>query len=159
MELYLKQKVFAFGDKYKFRDKDQNIIFYGKKPALSITKKYLMDKDNNELFMIKRKLISILPKYTIFKDGEQVMTIKKKFAFRPKFNIEDKDGVEYTIQGNLLAWDFQIYGNEKYIGSISKKIFSIGDHYVLDIADDFDPSLFCAIALIIDNCLHNENKK
>jgi hypothetical protein len=33
MKLYLKQRVLAIGDKYKFTDSNGNLVFKGKKPA------------------------------------------------------------------------------------------------------------------------------
>ena len=157
MELFLKQKLISIGDKYKFMDKSEKVVFEGKKSPLSLTKIFLNDPSGKELFMVKKKLIRILPKYWIMKDGQELVTIQGKFSIRPKFEVSDVEGNSYAITGDFLSFDFNISKNGKFVGSIKKKLFSFGDAYYLNIDDDFDPALFCAFALVIDNCQHNEN--
>jgi uncharacterized protein YxjI len=159
MNLYLKQKLFAIGDKYEFTDESQKIVFLAKKPALSLTKMYLNDANGKELYLIQKQLIALLPKYTVLKDGKEVLFVKKKFSLKPSFDITDGQGNAYKIQGDFFAFDFSMSMNDKYIGSVKKKLFSFGDAYELSIDDSFDPALFCCFALVIDNCLHNENKE
>lgn len=159
MNLYLKQKLFSIGDKYKFTDLEQKVIYEAKKSVLSLTKIYMYDATGKELFLIKKKLIAFMPKYTVFNDGKEVLFIKRKFGIRPKFEMVDAGGAIYLLQGDFLAHDFNISRDGKYIGSIKKKYFSFGDAYELNIDDNYEPALFCSIALAIDNCIHNENKQ
>lgn len=156
MNLYLKQKIFSIGDKYKFTDSEQKLVYQAKKPAMSLTKIYMDDAEGKEILLIKRKLLAFLPQYTVLKDGKEILYVKKKFSIKPKFDITDNEGSSYSIQGNFIAYDFSLLKNDKLVGSIKKKIFSFGDAYELFIDDSFNPELFCSIALIIDNCIHNE---
>lgn len=159
MHIYLKQKVFAIGDKYNFTDESQQVLFQGKKPAFSLLRMYLNDPEGKELYFVKRKLLSFMPCYRIMKNEEVLYTIKQKFGFRNNFVITDNEGNELRIQGSFYAYDFTLFLADKFIGAINKKIFSFGDAYDLNIADDFDPALFCTIAMVIDNCLHNGGNK
>lgn len=160
MKLYLKQRVFAIGDKYKFTDSKGNLVYKGKKPALSITRMYLYDINGDEVCYIKRRLISLMPKYKVFKNRELKLFVRKKLRFgRPRFVVQDGNQNEYMIKGSWLAWDFTIYMGDQYIGSIHKKFMHLGDTYELDVADNYDPALFCAMTLIIDNSLHNNRNK
>jgi len=160
MKLYLKQKVFVFGDKYKFTDSQGNLIFRGKKPLFSITRMYLEDAYGAEQCYIKRRLISLMPKYKVFKDKEQMLFVKKILRFgRPKFMVQDANRRNFEIRGSWLAWDFSVFFKGEYIGSIHKKFLTIGDTYELDIADSYDPALFCSLALIIDNSMHGSHNK
>ncbi|HHU43921.1 MAG: LURP-one-related family protein [Bacillota bacterium] len=156
MNIYLRQRVFSISDRYKFTDYNQKLLFQGKKPALSITRMYLNDAAGRELFYIKKKLFRILPRYTIFQRGKPIMNIKGKFAIRPQFEITDPRGNEYFLKGNIIAYDFELFRNNAFIGSVRKRFLSFGDAYELAISDNFDPALFCAIAMVIDNCLHNK---
>ncbi len=159
MNIYLKQKVFAIGDKYDFTDYNQKLLYQGKKPALSITKMYLYDAEGKEIYYIKKKLFSFLSKYTVYKDGKKVLQVNKKFSFSPKYVITDSNNNEYSLQGNIIAYDFELKCNDRFVGSVRKEYFSFGDAYELTISDDYDPALFCSIALIIDNCNHNKVHK
>jgi len=159
MNLYLKQKLFSIGDKYNFTDADQKTVFSAKKPALSLTKIYLNDASDKELYVIQKKLFAFLPKYTVFdSEGKEVLSVKKKFSIKPTFEVSDSEGNAYKIQGDYMAFDFTLTKNDKFLGSVRKKIFSFGDAYELSVDDNENPALFCCFALIIDNCMHNENK-
>ncbi len=158
MKLYLKQKVFAIGDKYKFKNAAGEVVFEGKKGALSLTKMELTDDKGEELCRIKRKLIALFPEYKIYKEEQEVIKIKKKFSLiRPKFVLTDAEGFEYKMDGNWYEMSFQLEFKDAFVGSIRKKFIAIGDSYELNISDDFPADVFCCIALVIDNCLHNGN--
>lgn len=159
MNLYLKQKLFAIGDKYKFTDIDQKVVYLGKKHVLSLTKIHMNDASGKEVYLIKKKLFQILGKYTVLKDNKPVLYVKRRFGVRPKFDVTDSEGNTYNIQGDFLAHDFVLTRNDQFLGSLRKKYFSFGDAYELCVDDAYDPALFCCFALIIDNCIHNENKR
>ncbi len=159
MKIYLKQKVFAIGDKYDFTDADQKLLFQAKRPAMSLSKLYLTDPDGNERCQIHKKLFSFIPQYAVVQGGTPVMTVKKRLSFRPKYDITDNQGHAYTLEGDFGAYQFQLSYDGKPFGSVRKKLFSFGDAYELDVADGYDPALFCAIAVIIDQCLHNQKNR
>lgn len=160
MKLYLKQRILVLGDKYRFTDSEGNMVFKGKKPFLSITRMYLYDSLGQEQCYIKRRLISLMPKYKVYKDKEEVLFVRKKLKFgRPKFIVQDGNKNEFKIRGSWMAWDFTVYCKNELIGSVHKKFLAIGDTYELDISNSYDPSLFCALALILDNSMHNRSNK
>lgn len=160
MNIYLKQKLFAIGDKYDFTDINQKIIYQAKKPALSLTKIFMNDPNGQELFLIKKKLFKFLSEYNVYKGDKLMLTVKKRFSMKPKYDIMDGEGKNYNLTGNFIGFNFQLVYEDKYIGSVNKKYFSFGDAYELSVDDDYDPALFCCIALIIDNCIHsNKNKR
>ncbi|MGI6702336.1 MAG: LURP-one-related/scramblase family protein [Christensenellales bacterium] len=159
MNLYLRQKIFAIGDKYNFTDIDGKIVYKAKKPVTSLTKIYLNDASGKELYLIKKKLFKIFAKYKVFKDGNEVLNIKRKFAIKPKFEVTDSEGNLYTVQGDFLAHDYVLTKNDKFIGAFRKKYIALGDSYELSVDDDYDPALFCCFALIIDNCLFEKRNR
>lgn len=159
MKIYLKQKVFAIGDKYDFTDADQRLMFQAKRPAMSLTKLYLTDPDGRERYQIHKKLFSFMPRYTVLAGGTPVLTLKKRFSLRPKYDVTDAQGNACQLEGDFGAYQFQLSYAGKTFGSVRKKMFSFGDAYELDVAEGYDPALFCAIAVIIDQCLHNQKNQ
>jgi uncharacterized protein YxjI len=53
--------------------------------------------------------------------------------------------------------DYVISRNCQVIGEIHKKWLSWGDTYLLLIYNPADAPFFTALAIAVDNCLHNEN--
>lgn len=158
MKLYIKQKVFSLKDKYNICDEMGNAVFLVGGQLFSFGAKFsLCDTNGNELYFIKQKVITLMPEYNIFKNEQQYARIKKQLTFlKPKINVESEFG-SYQIEGNAWAYNFQIYANGQYIGSVNKKLLSWGDSYELDIVNEDDPAFFCCLVIAIDNCLHNEN--
>lgn len=77
-----------------------------------------------------------------------MMTIKKQFTFLKARYTIDAAGIE--VQGNWWDMDFEVYQNRTLIGSVSKKWFTWGDSYELEIADEEMESLMVALVLSID---------
>ncbi|KAN0026504.1 hypothetical protein ACTFIV_007491 [Dictyostelium citrinum] len=160
-KLYIKQKVFSIGEKYNVYDEFKNKKFYCEGSIFSWGSKIKMfNKDTNELmFVIRQKVkFSLYKKYKIFDGHNNLLAIvKQKSLFRPKLEIVLNENEQYTCKGDLFSYNFQILDNGLLIGSVSKKILSWGDTYMLDISDNFEPSFFVAIVITIDDCVHREN--
>ena len=76
------------------------------------------------------------------------MTIKKEFSFlKARYTI---DAAGITVQGNWWDMDFEVYQNNKVIGAVSKKWFTWGDSYQLQILDDSMEPLLVALVVAID---------
>ena len=84
---------------------------------------------------------------------------QKVFAIGDKYDFTDAQGNACALEGDFGAYQFQLSYSGKTFGSVRKKLFSFGDAYELDVADGYDPALFCAIAVIIDQCLHNQKNR
>ncbi len=156
MKLLLKQKVFAFRDKFDIKDEEGNIKYFAKGKFFSIGKRlHIFDKENNEIIFIKQRIFSFLPKFYIMQQENLIAEIVKKFTFfKPKFVV---NGLNWEINGNFLAHDYKIYEEERLIASINKKWFSWGDCYEIDIIDEKDELLVLAISLVIDCVLFRYN--
>jgi uncharacterized protein YxjI len=95
-----------------------------------------------------------LPEYTIYTSGQPIATAKKEFTlFKPRFNIWSAYG-DYTIEGNFLGMDFSIFKSGKQVAQVSKRWFSFGDTYGVDITDDEDYAFILALVIVIDQALH-----
>ncbi len=160
---YLKQKVFAFRDRYKVYDEQQQITYYceGKLFSFSRQMDFYKTEGKEHLYTIKRKLFSFMPKYRLLGvNGEETATVQKKFAFmKHKFHIESTLG-ELEMEGNMWGHDFEVKQGETTLLEVHKKWLSWGDTYEITIHDESKTELLIALMLMIDDCLHdNQNNR
>lgn len=160
IRLYIKQKVFSIGDSYNVVNESGQPIFTVQSEVFTFGAKiHLYDMTGYELFFIEQKLFKFLPEYHIYAGDNNCAIVKKEFAFfTPKLNITSQFG-DYTFEGNFLAMDFAILNNGNLVGELHKKWLSFGDAYELTIYDENNAPFFCALAIAIDHCLHNENRR
>jgi len=159
-KLYIRQKVFSIGDKYSVTNEMGQPVFFVESEIFTFGAKiHLYDVIGNELYFIQQKLFRFLPEYHIYNGGILAAIVKKEFTFfSPRLNISSQFG-DYTLEGNLFAMDFAILKDGVLIGELHKKWLSWGDSYELIIHDDNLAAFFCALAITIDHCLHNESKR
>lgn len=156
MKLYIKQKVFSWGAKFRIYDEYENDRYSVEGEVFTLGKKlHLYALDRKELAYIHQKLWSFLPKYFINRDGEDIAQVIKEFTFfRQKYTVE---GLGWTVEGNFWAHEYQIRSESGVIAAISKHWFAWGDTYEIDIADGVDEVLALSVVLIIDAVLDSQN--
>lgn len=156
-KLYIKQKVFSFGDKYNIFNEAGQPVFTVQGEVFTFGAKiHLYDATGAEIFFIQQKLFRFLPEYHIYSGNTLRAIIKKQFSFfTPKLNIQSEFG-DYTFVGNLFGMDFSILLDGITVGELHKVWLSWGDSYELSISNDNDIPLFCALSIAIDHCIHNE---
>ena len=149
MKLYIKQKVFTWGDKFTVKDINGNDRYYVEGEIFSWGKKlHVYDMNGNEAAFIQQKVFSFLPRYFVYVGDEQVAEIVKEFSFLfPRYSIE---GLGWDIEGRFMAHDYEITQNGRPIVTISKEWMTWGDSYELDIADPKDEIVALAVVLTID---------
>lgn len=156
MELYMKQKVFSWKDKFHIFDEMQNERFYAESEVFTIGKKlHLYNTNGDELCFINQKVLSFLPRYFINRNGESVAEVVKKFTFfKPKYEI---NGLGWTVHGDFFSHEYVIESDAGIIATISKKWLSWGDTYEIDINNSNDEIMAVAVVLIIDAILESES--
>ena len=149
MKLYIKQKVFSWGDKFRIYDENQNDRYYVEGEVFSFGKKlHLYNHSGAEEAFIHQKVLSFLPKYYISRNNIDVAQVIKEFTIlRQEYTVK---GLGWTVNGNFLAHDYEITSDGRTIASISKRWFSWGDTYEIDISDDADEVMAICVVLIID---------
>ena len=149
MKLYIKQKVFTWGDKFTVKDINGNDRYYVEGEVFSWGKKlHVYDMNGNEAAFIQQKVFSFLPRYFVYVGDEQVAEIVKEFSFLfPRYSIE---GLGWDIEGRFMAHDYEITQNGRPIVTISKEWMTWGDSYELDIADSKNEIVALAVVLTID---------
>ena len=149
MKLYIKEKVFSWGDKFTVKDEYGNDKYFVQGEVFSWGKKlHVYDSVDREVAFIKQEVWSILPRFYVFCGDEQIAEIKKEFTFLfPKYSIQ---GLGWEIEGKLMAHDYEIIKNGKSIVTISKEWMTWGDSYELNIANPEDEIVALAVVLTID---------
>ena len=156
MKLYIKEKVFTWGDQFTVKDEYGNDKYIVEGEVLTWGKKlHVYDMDGNEVAFIKQEVWSFLPTYYVFCGDRQVAEIRKEFSFLfPRYSIE---GLGWDIEGHFMAHDYEITKNGRPIVSISKEWMTWGDSYELDITDPADEIVALAVVLTIDCVVEAQN--
>lgn len=158
MKLYIKQRVFAIGDKYNIYNEEEQLVYCVRSQLISFgAKLFLMDEQEREQYFIKQRITFFLKEYEIYKENRLCACIEQKLSFlKSKLTIKSTYG-DFEVHGNLWGMDYEIQKDGVYFGAVHKALLSWGDSYELDIPEETDPAFFVAIVIAIDNCLHNEN--
>lgn len=148
-QLYIKQKVFSLSGKFSVRDEQENEVYMVEGSFMRIPKTFsIMDSAENEVALITKKTFSFLPTFFVEVSGQGAVTIKKEFSFlKARYSIEAA-GME--VRGNWWDMNFEVYQNGELIGTVSKKWFTWGDSYELQIANDETEPLLVALVVAID---------
>ena len=149
MKLYIKEKVFSWGDKFTVKDAYGEDKYIVEGEVFTFGKKlHVYDRSGREVAFIKQEVWSFLPRYYVFCGDRQIAEIKKEFTFLfPRYTI---DGLGWEIDGSFMAHDYQITKRGRKIVTISKEWMTWGDSYELDIADPADELVALAVVIAID---------
>lgn len=152
MNLYIKQKLFSWGDKFSIYDEQGNERYYVCGEVFTLGKKLrIFDPFGNELAYIEQKLVTLLPKYNIWRSGAFVTEVVKEFSFfHPRYTAPQ---IGWEIDGDFLDHDYCVCGNGRPIADVSKQWFTLGDAYELRISPDADEVNVLAVVLVIDACI------
>ena len=155
MKLYIREKVFSWGDKFTVKDQYGNDKYMVQGEVFSFGKKlHVYDMTGREVAFIKQELWSFLPKFYVFCNGNKVAEIKKEFTFLfPRYTIA---GLGWEINGGIMEHNYDIMKAGTSIVSIRKEWMTWGDTYELDIANPADELVALAVVLTID-CVNEAN--
>ena len=157
MRFIVRQKVFSFGDNFTIKDEtgNEHFIVRGKVFALS-DKLRIYNMQGQELFILSKSCFGFCPSIPYTNQDNLWQLLKTVYVFKPRFNIWSAYG-DFTIEGNFLGMDFSIYNNGKHVAQVSKRWFSWGDTYGVDIADDENYGFLLALVIVIDQVIHDNN--
>ena len=149
MNLYIKQKVFSFKDKFTVKDEYGQDKYMVEGEFFSLGKKlHIYDMAGNEVAFIQQKLFSFMPRYFVFVGDKQIAEIIKKFSlFTPKYEVA---GLNWQVTGNFMAHDYEVTDNGRPVVMIHKEWMTWGDCYALSVADGANEIVALATVLAID---------
>ena len=155
MKLNIKQKVFSFNEKFSILDENGNEKYYVEGEIISLGKKlHLYSLQEEEIAYIHQKVLALLPHYFISVEGKDEIEVEKKISLTPKFVVDD---LGWEVEGDFLAHEYDIKKGEDIIANVSKKWFSWGDSYEIDVKNDADVIMALSVILVIDADLSNQD--
>jgi uncharacterized protein YxjI len=156
MKLYIKQKVFSWGDRFLIKDEEGGDRYSAQGEILSWGRKlHLFDGNGQEVAFIRQKLLTWLSRYFIEIDN-QTYTLVKEFTFlHQRFHLDE---LPWVIEGNFSAHEYMISQGEEIIMSMSKHWLTWGDSYELDIPNPEHELLCLCIALGIDCMVADQSR-
>jgi uncharacterized protein YxjI len=149
----MRQKVFSWRDRFAIADENGNPRYAAQGEILSLGKRLrVYDGRGAEAAFIRQKVLSWLPRYFVEIGGQTVCVIVKELSFfRPKYRIE---GLPWRLEGNFWAHDYWMSDTAgQTVMRLSKKWFSWGDSYELDISEPQHELMCLCIALAVDCAL------
>ena len=149
MNLYIRQKVFSWKDRFAVCDANQNPVYYVEGEFFSLGKKlHIYDTSGQEVCYIEQELFRFLPTYQIQIPGRMRVTITQRFTFfSQRFTV---DGVDWEIEGDFLAHDYQMNAPYGPAAVLTKEWFTWGDTYQLTVYQPQDAILALAVVLAVD---------
>ena len=149
MKLYIREKVFSWGDKFTVKDALGNDKYIVEGEIFSWGKKlHVYDMAGREAAFIKQEVFSWMPRFHVFCGDRHVAEIRREFSlFFPRYSI---DGLGWEINGSFMAHDYDITRGGCTIVRIRKEWMTWGDTYELDILDSADELVALAVVLTID---------
>ena len=156
MDLYMKQKVFSWGDKFSIYDEAGNEVYYVEGEVFSFGKKLrLYDMAGNELAYIEQKVLSWLPKYYIKVNGETIAEVVKEFTFfKQEYTV---NGLGWKVHGDFFDHTYDISESDTLVAGVEKEWFTWGDAYRIRIAPSKDTVAALSVVLVVDACIEAEN--
>ena len=156
MKLYIREKVFSWGDKFTVKDAYGNDKYFVEGEIFSWGKKlHVYDVHHREVAFIRQELFTFLPRFTVSVNGQDIAQVKKEFSFLfPRYTIE---GLGWVIDGSFWEHDYQITRNGYPIVTIQKEWMTWGDSYTLEIANPADEIVALAVVLTIDCVKEQQN--
>ncbi|MBQ6367096.1 MAG: LURP-one-related family protein [Erysipelotrichaceae bacterium] len=155
MKLYLKQKLFSWGDKFHLYDENGDVSYTVEGEVFTLAKKlHVLDVLQNEAAYIHQEFWSFLPRFYITKpDGEEYEVVKEFTFLHPCYTVS---GLNWTVEGDFWAHDYEVIENGRTVVDVSKAWFSWGDAYEIDIDDSVDEITALCVVLVIDAVLAAE---
>ena len=153
MELYLKQKVFSWGDKFTVYDRSGTDRYFVQGEVFSLGKKlHVYDTTGTEQVLIRQKPFSFLPRYFVSRGGRvQAEIVKQITFFHQEYFV---NGPGWTVNGDFWAHEYIINRADGLaIATVSREWMTFGDAYAIRISPDVDELLVLSVVLVIDACI------
>lgn len=160
MRYAIRQHLLSLGDDFTIRDEAGAARYVVRGRAFAIGDKLsFQDMQGSELLFIRQKVLSFVPTYWIERDGATLATVTKElFTFvRSRFEVDVPGPDDYHVEGDFLEHEYAVSRPSRgVVARISKRFFSIRDHYGVDIVPGEDDLLLLATVIVIDQVCHEK---
>ena len=150
MKLYVNEKLFSLHRKFYIKDENDNDVYEISSQVISIgAKTTINDMQGNKVAYIEQEILHLTPHYNVYINDALAFKITKKFKLF-KNDYELSNG--YRVDGKVMMFNFDIFDeNNNQIGCVTRKFFTIGDKYEIDIFDETKKDVVLAIIVAITN--------
>ena len=155
MRLYVDEKLFSIHNKFYVKDDNGKSIYEISSKVISLgDKTSITDMDGNKIVYIEEELLHLTPNYNVYIGDEFAFKITKKFQlFKNDYSLSNG----YRVEGNFMMLNFVIYDdNNIQIGSIKRKLISLGDKYEINIDDVSKKEIILGIIVAITNDVNRD---
>lgn len=157
----LRQRLISLGDDFVIEDEQGNRVYNVDNKLLRIRDTFVItNMAGEEAATIQDRILALRETVDVLRGGETIAVIRKAWftPFRDKFTIDIKGGDDLVAQGNLLDHEYDIRRGGDVIAHVSKRWFTFRDTYGITVEDGEDDSLILAIAVAIDEMVHDDVK-
>lgn len=162
MRYVMRQKILSWGDDFTIKSADGGAAYRVDGKVLSFGDKLrILDAGTgDEVARIDQRMLTIGQKYDISVRGQLVATVKKKrfTLIRERFIVDVPGPDDLEATGSFLDHEYTFERAGRTVASVSKRYFSFVDTYGIDVAEGEDDVLILAAAVVIDLCLHDDDK-
>ena len=154
----IKQRVFSFGEKFDIYDEQGNVKYFVKSELFSFGHQlHVFDMQDNEIGSVHQVLFSFPKQFEIVMNGSTKGYITKQFTFF--YQKYDVDFNGWSVEGDFLDWNYDVYSHGRPIIKINKEWLAWGDTYTIDFEKPEDELMGLMLVIAIDaaNCDHNNN--
>jgi len=159
MRYVMKQKLFSWGSDFTIKnDADEDMFFVDGKAFSFGDQLSFQDMSGNELAYIRQKMLSWGKTYEVYMAGGLYAVIKKKMSFlSSKFTVDVPGPKDFDVKGNFPRFEYSFLRGGRQVAEVSKKWFSWGDTYGVEIADGEDDVVILASTVVIDMVCHDND--
>jgi uncharacterized protein YxjI len=155
----LRQHLFSWGDDYTIKDEAGRDVYFVDGKVFTIGQKLsFQDMTGRELAFIRQKLFSWGTTYSIEREGELVAVVSKHLftLFLCKFTVDVPGPDDLEATGSLFDYEYTFKRGPRTVATVSKRWFSFGDSYGVDIAPGEDDVVILAATVVIDQACHGD---
>jgi uncharacterized protein YxjI len=119
------------------------------------------DMRGNELAQIRQKLFAWGKTYEVYRGGVLAAVVRKELFtfFKCRFTVDVPGPDDLEANGDFLDHEYEFTRGDRTVASVSKRWFSFRDTYGIEVADDEDPVLVLASAVVVDMACHAGRKQ
>jgi uncharacterized protein YxjI len=162
MRYVMKQKLLSWGDDFTIQDETGKDVYFvdGKMFSLGDQLSF-QDMRGNELAQIRQKLFAWGKTYEVYRGGVLAAVVRKEMFtfFKCRFTVDVPGPDDLEANGDFLDHEYEFTRGDRTVASVSKRWFSFRDTYGIDVADDEDPVLVLASAVVVDMACHSDKKR
>ena len=160
MRYVMRERIISWGDDFTIRTADGEDAFYVDGKVFSFGNKLSFnDREGRQVAAIAQKLLSIGPQYEIERDGKTAAIVKKHLftLFRARFTVDVPGPDDLEASGDFLDHEYTFTRGGREVARASKSWLSLSHTYGIEVQDGEDDVLILAAAVVIDLVSHPDD--